>query len=167
MFIYGACCGLFAIACLLAGGSVIFRTAVILANRILGVSPTPELYHEYERLDEWIGYRQIKRPILGIPEPAFSKGMLSILVLVLIDILAGIAVRTVFGVGPFEDYRSGGPSVFMCHMVGLMLCYPLGAWVLSSILPSSFRRACLVLVTTYFLIVALIVGVYGIIWILD
>jgi hypothetical protein len=152
-------CGLFAIGLLFSGLSVLFRTGVGLANRAIGAS-RPDFDAPGDEPDEWIGYRYIKQPVRGIPSPGFGKGLGTVLVLIVVNALAGVAMRITFGVG-FEHYGPrSGPDWVACQVMGILFCFPLAAWIVSSILPTSFGRACLVLLTSYLVLAAVGLGLY-------
>lgn len=166
MALGGFCCVLVALLVILAGGSVLFRAAVGLANRSVGASRPDYNFPDAER-DPWIGYRFIKEPVRGVPEPGFLKGVGAVLVLAFVDFLAGIAVRIMLGVGFDHPHGRTGPDAEACHFIGIVLCFPLGAWIVSSILPTKFSRACLVLLWIYLILLAIGVGIYGLIYMVD
>jgi hypothetical protein len=152
------CWIVFALASLLVGGAVIFRVAVTLSNKCLGASPVAELDHDDNEIDEWIGYRRVRRQTQAIPEPGVGKGMVSVLLLFVVGILADFLMRFLFGVSPFDPVGfEDDDLVIFSHLMGLVICFPLSAWILASILPTKFDRACLVLLWNY-MIVLLIVG---------
>jgi hypothetical protein len=156
----GACCGIPVLAVLLVGGVVIFRAAVTLSNNFLGASPSELLDPNDEELDEWIGYRQVQRKIQAIPEPGFGMGMLCVLLQSVVGFLSGLLMRLLFGVAPFDDDGFATDDMMLVsHVLGLVLSFPLSAWILTSVLPTTFGRACLVLLSNYIILIAIIVGV--------
>jgi hypothetical protein len=160
-----ACWGIFVLAGLLVGGAVIFRAAVTLSNRFLGASPATETDSDDEELDEWIGYRQIKRRLQAIPEPGVGKGILCVLLLAVVGFLTGLLMRFLFGVGPFDDdgFRDGS-LVLLSHVFGFVIGFPFLAWILASILPTKFGRACLVLLLSCTILLLIVGGLLGIIY---
>lgn len=145
---------LFILFAFFSGASVLFRMAVKTVNRLIGASGKSAIERSYEENDEWIGYRYVKPSVAGIPEPSFGKGMLTFLVMMIIDLLAGLPVRIVFGASPFEFHRASDEAIYVCHIMGVVFSFPLVAWILSSILPTSFGRACLILLITYLIYIA-------------
>jgi hypothetical protein len=160
-----ACWGIFVFAGLLVGGAVIFRAAVTLSNRLLGASPTSETDSDDEELDEWIGYRQIERRVHAVLEPGLGKGMFCVFVLAVVGFLIGFLMRVVFGVGPFGDdqFVDAGLKI-LAHLFGICIGFPVSAWVLTSILPTKFGRACLILLLYYTILLLIVAGVLGIIY---
>ena len=136
-----------------------------LSNRFLGASPASETDSDDEELDEWIGYRQIKRRAQAIPEPGLGKGVLCVIVLILVGFLTGLLMSFLFGVGPFDDGGFVGGGLMLASLIfGLGIGFPVSAWVLSGILPTKFGRACLVLVLNYTILLLIVGGVLGIIY---
>jgi hypothetical protein len=160
-----ACWGIFVLAGLLVGGAVILRAAVTLSNRFLGASPASETDSDDEELDEWIGYRHIKRRVQAIPEPGLGKGMFCVFVLAVVGFLTGLLMSFLFGVGPFDDGRFVGGGLMLASLIfGLGIGFPVSAWVLSGILPTKFGRACLVLLLNYAILLLIVGGVLGMIY---
>jgi hypothetical protein len=160
-----ACWGIFVLAGLLVGGAVIFRAAVTLSNKILGASAVSKTDSDDEELDEWIGYRQIKQRVQAIPEPGLGGGMFCVVMLIVVGVLTGLLMSFLFGVGPFNDGRFVGGGLVLASLIfGLGIGFPVSAWVLSGILPTTFGRACLVLVLNYAIIILIVGGVLGIIY---
>lgn len=152
-----ACWFVFVLASVLVGGAVVVRTATAIVNRILGARRQAD---DELDLDEWIGYRQIKRTVAPIPEPDVWKGATSVLLVAVINFLAGVALREIFGVGPFDEPRQrDDSSVVFWHVMGVLLSFPLGAWVVMSVLPTNFGRACLVLLWCYLIPLILALGI--------
>ena len=159
-----ACWGIFLIAGLLLGGALVFRGAVAISNKCLGNSPQEALDPDDEELDEWIGYRQNRQQAPTIPQPGVGKGMLCMLWLGVVGILTEILMRLVIGVTPFNDRSSSGENkLVVVHVLGIVVGFPFSAWILASILPTRFSRACLVLFWNY-AIIALLWGIGSIVF---
>jgi hypothetical protein len=121
------------------------------------------VYPEDEELDEWIGYRQIKRPTqtVAIPTVGTGKGMMTSLLLAVFGFLPGIPMRYLFDTGYYRhDY------VFPAHFLGLAISFPVSALVLAGLLPTRFGRACLVLLMSYLILIGLIGGLWIVVYIL-
>lgn len=159
-FLPGLICGLFVIVGLLVFGSIILRAAISLSNKCLGASPAGNYYPEDEELDEWIGYRQIKRPTVGIPTVGIGKGMVSSFLLAVFGFLPGIPMRFLFDVG-YHRHDNDVPA----HILALVFSFPISALVLAGLLPTKFGRACLVLLMAYLIIFGLIGGLWALVYI--
>jgi len=156
----GACCSGIVITALLLFGSIILRYAISLANKCLG-TPLGGYYPEDEELDEWIGYRQLKRPVKAIPRPGIWKGMLCAFLLAVFGFIPGIPMSYVFDFG----YRRHDYEV-TAHLCGLVVTFPISALVLAGMLPTRYGRACLVLLMSYLIILALFAGIWVVLYIL-
>jgi hypothetical protein len=161
LFLPGLVCGLFVIAGLLVFEAIILRVAVSLSNKCLGASPGENYYPEDDELDEWIGYRQIKRPTVGIPTVGIGNGMVSSFLLTVIGLLPGFPMRYLFDVGYYR-HDFDVPA----HILGLALSFPISALVLAGLLPTKFGRACLVLLMAYLILFGLIGGLWAVVYIL-
>jgi hypothetical protein len=158
-----ACWFLFLLASVLTGGAVVFRVAVSLSNKCLGPSHFEELDPDDEELDEWIGYRQVRRQLARIPDPGVAKGILCVLWLGVVGVLTSLLMRLLFGVTPFDEHGVGSHHlIVVSHIFAIVIGFPFSAWVLASILPTSFGRACLVLFWIYALLMCLAVALMGI-----
>lgn len=149
------CWFLFLLAAVLVGGTVLVRGAVGIANRILGVSSVRRRERDDEELDEWIGYRMIKREVEPIPEPGAGKGMLMVLLIVAIDFLTGLLLRRMFGVGFGRRYGGEDVAAEFIHLIGAVIAIPIVGWALSAVLPTRFGRACLVIVVSYAIVIVI------------
>jgi hypothetical protein len=152
---------------LLLGGAVIFRTAVAFVNGCLGVNASSHHHPDDKELDEWIGYRQIKRSVRGIPEPGFGRAIFAVLALFVTVFFAGILIRLLFSVSFFGGRRMVEGEVLLVGTIGgILISFPVAAWVLAGILRTNFKRACQVLIVNYLTIVGLIGLVLGGIYII-
>jgi hypothetical protein len=162
------CCYLFGLAAVLAVGAALFRVAVSLTNKSLGATANSKPLPEDDELDEWIGYRQLRRKSQGIAEPHFGRAVVSLIVLAVINVLTSLLMRLLFGLDPFNERGfTSRDIVFIAQFLALILSLPPGAWVLTSILSTGFARACLVMLYLYGLVLAIIVGIMSILYILS
>jgi hypothetical protein len=162
-FLPGLVCSLIVIAGLLVFGAIVLRVAISLSNKCLGASPGGNYYPEDEELDEWIGYRQIKRPTpkVEIPTVGIGKGMISTFLLAAFGFLPGIPMRYHFDTGYYRH-----DFVVPSYILGLAFGFPISALVLAGLLPTKFGRACLVLLMAYLIIFGLIGGLWAVVYIL-
>jgi hypothetical protein len=145
------CWFVFVLASLLVGGAVIVRGAVSISNRSLGANRRVD----DDELDEWIGYRQLHKSVSPIPEPDVWKGASCVLLILLVDFVAGLALRELVGEGPFDGgYHDEGALIFW-HLLAIILSFPLCAFLIKGVFPTRFPRACLVLMWTYLIPLAL------------
>jgi hypothetical protein len=144
-------------------GAAFLRLSVSLANRFLGANPN-ESNPEDDELDEWIGYRQIKRPmsVVGIPELTIGKGMVSLLLMAVVNLLAYILFQIIFRVGIVneQDHGSSGRAWLFYLLISTFLAIPLTGWLLSRMISTSFGRGCLVLLIFYLLLFMIFAGMF-------
>ena len=149
---------------LLMGGAIGLRFAVTLANKCLLASPITAPTFDDEELDEWIGYRQIKRPmsVVGIPELTIGKGMVSLLLMAVVNLLAYILFQIIFRVGIVneQDHGSSGRAWLFYLLMSTFLAIPLTGWLLSRMITTSFGRGCLVLLIFYLLLFMIFAGMF-------
>jgi hypothetical protein len=153
------------IAGLLVLGAMLLKVAISLSNRVIGASTGGQYYPDDGELDEWIGYRQIKRPAVGILEPGVGKGMVCVFLLAIFGFLFGIPMRLIFEPN-YLDGNSNHDFKVVAHIMGLIIGFPISALVLAGMLQTRFGRACLVLLMSYLIIFALIGGLWVLIYIL-
>lgn len=130
-------------------GSVILRAAVGLTNKVVGgVTPDPTYY------DEPAGYRRYRPDPseLAVPMPSTGRAMCILLFCGVVDFVVRIAIMMAAA--------SGGGDGSMAALIALPVSLVVHAVMLSSLLPTTLGRACLVLVFQ-FLIVLLIGAALG------
>lgn len=163
-----ACCSGFVIVALLVFGALLFRISITLANWFLGTTPAKPGRFDDEELDEWIGYRQLKNPTTrgeeGIPETNLGKGMLCVFLILLFELLPGIPMQ--YLCGAHDGDSSDREEMVFAHLLGMIIGFLPTAWVVATILPTRFGRACLVLVLNYLILMALAVGIFAFFFIL-
>jgi hypothetical protein len=163
-FLPRICCSGFVVVAVLILGSLLLRAAIALANKLLGTSGGRQYYPDDKELDEWIGYRQIKRksPSAGVPALGLGKGMTCVFLLAIFGFLPGILIRFFFerDSGYFND-----DLALVAHLFGLIIGFPISALVLAGMLPTKFGRACLVLLLSYLIIIAFVGGTYAVLYI--
>jgi hypothetical protein len=150
------CCSLVGIIVLLVGSAELFRAAVSLSNKCFGVGSTGQDDANDEELDEWIGYRQIKRQAERIPNPGIVKAVLCTLAIFVLNFLSCCTMSLIFGFKVFHHgpYEKG--VFFIPYLFGLVMGSPFCAWILARILPTIFWRAALVLLIDYLLVIVII-----------
>ena len=137
----------FPVALLIA--AAILRAAINLANGRIG--PTPDDVVTSKDEDDWADY-----PIPGertnstdaIPLPSVGSGMMKMLAVMIVNVIVGAAIQLVIGSepgprpgrfrGPFDD------STFIARVVTLPVCFLIMSGLLAAMLPTTFRRGCLV-----------------------
>lgn len=132
-------------------GAVILRAAVSFANKCL-----PK---EVERDDdEWDDYdRPRRRGTTPIPEPGMGKAMGIVFVNAIVGFLISIPINLALGLGVAN---MGGRQDLQTQLIASLIQLPIGflvnAGVLAGMLPTTFPRACLVVVFEY--VVVIIIG---------
>jgi hypothetical protein len=130
-------------------GSVILRAAVNFANRRLGPAPNDVFIPEDE--DDWADY-----PIPGartssssqIPMPSVGGGMMMMLCIAIVNVIVGAAIQLVIGDEPApRPGRIRGPlddGILIARVLTLSLSFLVTTGLLAAMLPTTFRRGCLV-----------------------
>jgi hypothetical protein len=147
-------------------GAAILRGGVHFANKCL----PKEVERDDDDYDDWDDYdrpRRRRRAAL-IPEPGLGKAMGIVLVRAIIGFVVSIPINLVLGLGVAG--AGGGPGggarpdpglQIMASLIQLPIGFLVNAGVLTRMLPTSFARACLVVVFEYLIVlgIALIIGV--------
>ncbi|MBP3957497.1 hypothetical protein J8F10_19795 [Gemmata sp. G18] len=143
-------------------GAVILRLAVSFANRIIGPVKPPDTFGQW---DDWDSDEPAPKarthPDRVIPEPGFATGMLTTFLTGIVDVCCyGFVVFIKYSV--FDDL--GGPDEWVPFAL-IFFCLPASylalTALLTSLLPTTLRRAALVAFLNYAatLVIALIAGV--------
>jgi hypothetical protein len=150
------CVFLFAIPIGLLIGAAILRGAVSLANKCLPKQPARENDGWGDDVRSWDDYDRPRAPAL-IPEPSMGKAMGIVFVIFIIGIIISIPINIAFGLGAANmGMRPGQQDPLMsllASLVQLPISFLVNAGVLTGMLPTSFPRACLV-VLFQFLVIA-------------
>jgi hypothetical protein len=145
-------------------GVAILRAAINLANGRIGQTPGDVILARDE--DDWADY-----PIPGervnstaaIPLPSVGSGMMMMLAVVIVNVIVGAAVQLVIGDEPApRGGRLRGPlddSTFIARVVTLPVSFLIMSGLLAAMLPTTFRRGCLV-AGLYFMICAGIAAIF-------
>jgi biotin transporter BioY len=76
--------------------------------------------------------------------------------------LAGILIRLLYSVSILDGSHTIENAVLLvCNIGGILISFPVAAWVVASILHTNFKRACQVLIVNYLMILGLIGLVLG------
>jgi hypothetical protein len=158
-------CGLvIAIPIVLLIGAAILRAAVALANATIGdVAPARDPFDSEFDGDDDRGYRrERRRPTRAVPEPGLGWGMLIVLVVGLVNFLAGIPIRLAFGL-PVVGGEEKVPvdKLLVIQAIGLPVGFLVAAWITGLMLPTTFARACLVVLYEYLVVIAIVAVIAG------
>ena len=128
-------------------GALILRGAITLANKCLS-APPETIDFPIDDDDDWGDY-----PIPGaresaattIPRPSVFGAMWMLLAIAVVNVVVGAAIRIVIGAaeGPFDDLAILG------RLASLLVGFAVTAGLLASMLPTTFRRGCLVTLFAY------------------
>lgn len=132
-------------------GAVILRAAVHFANKVL---PRP-VERDY---DEWDDYDRPRRASASaIPDPALGKAMGIVFVRFIVGFVVGAVIGFVMGVGAVG--MGGGRPDPGLQVLSTLIQLPIGflinAGILTPMLPTTFPRACLVVLFEYLISIAI------------
>ena len=146
-------------------GAVILRAGVSFANKCLP--------REAERDDDWDdGYddadedddrprrrRSRRRAPAAIPEPALGKAVGIVLVNAIIGFIISIPINLALGLGAVNAGGGrGDPTMsIIASLIQLPIGFLVNAAVLTSMLPTTFPRACLVVLFEYLIVIGICV----------
>jgi hypothetical protein len=152
----------FPVALLIA--TAILRAAINLANGRIG--PTTDKVISSKDEDDWADYPlpgERANPTAAIPLPSVGRGMMMMFAVVIVNVIVGAAIQLVVGDeparrpgrlrGPFDD------TTFIARVVTLPACFLIMSGLLTAMLPTTFRRGCLV-AGFYFMICAGIAAIF-------
>jgi hypothetical protein len=130
-------------------GSVILRSAIGFANKRVG--PADDAMVESRDEDDWADYPipgARTEPRAQIPVPSVGGGMLMVLCIVVVNFIVGAAINLVLGEGFAPGPRRGGGLLVNSEILARLVTFPAGflvmAGLLAAMLPTTFRRGCLV-----------------------
>jgi hypothetical protein len=150
-------------------GALILRAAVWLANKCLP-QPRARYYDEDDYEDEWDSYDRPRRTRRGggraaIPEPTLGRAMLIVFVVWIANVVVGFMMGFVAGAGGLVRNQAGMVGLQGCSLV---INFLIAASILTPMLPTTFPRACLVVLFQFLIglviviiIVVPIVAVFG------
>jgi hypothetical protein len=156
------CVLLFAIPLGLLIGAAILRGAIGLANKVVGSASTRSSYDfDDDDEDDWDDVprrrRKHRRASPAIPEPPILTAMGIILVIGIVNFLAGIPIRMMFGLDPVgRDGPEDAQKVLVAAIVSLPVGFLIMAAMLQMMLPTTFPRACLVVLFEYLIVLAIV-----------
>lgn len=130
-------------------GAVILRTAITFANGRIG--PVPDEIAPSRDDDDWADYPvpgERESPRTAIPMPTIGGGMMMVLAIVLVNVFVGAAIQLVIGDEPVPRRRRfRGPLDdvgLIARLVTVPASFLITSGLLAAMLPTTFRRGCLV-----------------------
>jgi hypothetical protein len=137
-------------------GAVILRAAVSFANKCLP-QPTSRYYDDDD--DDWeTEYRPRPRRGSGaraIPEPGMGQAMLIVFVNGIVGFVVSIPINVAMGVGLAGAGGNDPAAQIIASLIQLPIGFLINAGVLTAMLPTTFPRACLVVVFEYLIVIAI------------
>lgn len=154
------CVLVFALPLGLLIGAVILRAAVSFANKCLP-QPTRRYYDDDE--DDWGDWDDEDRPRRGrrrahgkaIPEPSMGQAMLIVFVGAVVGFVASIPINVAMGAGVAGVGGNDPRPQLLASLIQLPIGFLINAGVLTAMLPTTFPRACLVVVFEYLIAIAI------------
>ncbi|MBP3957498.1 hypothetical protein J8F10_19800 [Gemmata sp. G18] len=142
----------FAIPIGLLIGAALLMAAVAITNKCLPVPPSR--YDDYE--DDWEDedpQRPRKRNTkTAIPAPTFNRAVVIVLVNALAGFVGGLVLSGVAGAGGLANNQG---AMLLIQGVQIVLGFLIAASVLTQMLPTTFPRACLVVLFQYLIMFAI------------
>jgi hypothetical protein len=128
-------------------GAMILRSAVSLANTRIG--PPSDIAVSSKDEDDWADYPipgERRAPTAAIPVPTVGGGMAMTLCIVVVNVIVGAAIRIVIDDEPAPRGGRGlfGDAAFLARIVTLPVSFLVISGLLAAMLPTTFRRGCLV-----------------------
>jgi hypothetical protein len=139
--------------------ALILRAAVWLANKCLP-QPGRRYYDEEDYDDEWESYDRPRRTRRGgrtaIPEPSLGWAVVIVIVNGVVQFVINFMIGFVAGAGGLANNQGAMIGLQGCSLV---LNFFISAGVLTSMLPTTFPRACLVVLFQFLigLVIAIII----------
>jgi hypothetical protein len=133
-------------------GAVILRGAVHFANKVL---PKP-VSRDFD--DDWDDYeRPVRRTSGGaIPDPALGKAMGIVFVRFIVGFIVSIPISLVLNGGMAGMGGRQDPAMQMiASLIQLPIGFLINAGILTPMLPTTFPRACLVVLFEYLIAIAI------------
>lgn len=160
------CVLVFALPLGLLIGAVILRGGVSFANKCLPQPRSRDWDDEEDDYDwERPARRGRSRSATAIPEPALGKAMGIVFVQFIIGFIISIPINLVMGAGAGAQPVGGRGAVDTAQLLASLIQLPIGflisAGLRTSMLPTTFPRACLVVLFEYLIVfaIALAIGV--------
>ncbi len=143
-------------------GAVILRGGVSFANKCLPKeSERNDRYWDDEDDDEDYDRPVRRRAKAAIPEPGLGKAMGIVLVGAIVGFIISIPINLVMGVGMGMGNANGGNQDQTMRILASLIQLPIGflvsAGIRTGMLPTSFGRACLVVVFEYLIMIVICV----------
>lgn len=146
-------------------GAVILRGGVSFANKCLP-QPRSRDWDDDEDEDDWDrpARRRRSRSASAIPEPALGKAMGIVFVGFIVSFLISIPISLVMGAGAGAQpagARGADAAQLIASLIQLPIGFLIAAGVRTGMLPTTFPRACLVVLFEYLIIIAIciVIGV--------
>jgi hypothetical protein len=139
----------------LAIGALILLAAIWLANKCL---PQPRSRRRYYDDDddyyEWDAPRRHRRggTSTAVPVPSFGQAMLIVFVNWIVNFGVGFVIGFVLGAAGAAKNQGG---MVLVQAISLAVGFVVSATILSGMLPTSFGRACLVVLFQYLIAIAI------------
>ena len=141
-------------------GALILRGGVSFANKCLPKKAERD-YDDWDDEDDEDDdrprRRRRRRATAAIPEPALGKAMGIVFVNAIIGFIISIPINVVMGVG-FANVGGGRGDPMMsvfASLIQLPISFLANAGVLTAMLPTTFPRACLVVMFQYLIMIAI------------
>jgi hypothetical protein len=134
-------------------GAVILRAACWAANKCLP-QPSSRYYDDDDEYD-WDEDRPRRRrrsSAKAIPEPSMGQAMGIVFVNFIISFVVGFAIGFVMGAGGMGKDPA---AVIVIQGLNLVLSFLIAAGVITAMLPTTFPRACLVVLFQYLIVLAI------------
>ena len=152
------CVLVFALPIGLLIGAVILRAAVSFANKCLP-QPRSRYDDDYDDWDDDYRPRSRRRaPAGAIPEPSMGQAMLIVFVNMIVGFVVSIPINVAMGVGFAGQGGGNDPAAsIIASLIQLPIGFLIAAGVLTAMLPTTFPRACLVVVFEYLIVIGICV----------
>lgn len=160
-------CAAFAFVAILAAGAVVLRSAVGLANRMIGPTKVDAPIGwdwDEEEDDEPV---ELDQESAAIPTPSLGAGMLVMLLAGLVHLVIGFGLRFVLTIEGGRDRSDDWLISAASHLIGLGAGFVVLLGLLSSLLPTTPRRAALAVLIFYLLLLAIALMVSALIFVVS
>ena len=147
---------------LLVIGSTLFRAAVAVANMVIGPEkPDASLLWDWEAAEDDEEFEEVSRKLQAIPEPGLGQGMIIVLLFGIAELIIGYLLEGMFRLD--RARRRGDVEEWLpLHLLGLSISFLVMTSLVSSMLPTTGKRAAVATFFFYlicFLVIGVIVGV--------
>lgn len=148
-------------------GAALLLAAIGLANKVVGDASTRSSYDFDDDVDDedWDDLPKRRRGGRGrqsgaIPAPPLLTAMGIVLVVGIVNFLAGIPIRMAFGLEPLGgDAPEDAQTALAAAIVSIPVGFLVMAGLLQMMLPTTFPRACLVVLFEYLIMIAIVLAV--------